>query len=260
MTAPTVVAPLGRMLLTQTWSELLIRWRLPAFSATSLALPVVLFTFFALPFAGRTTPGGRDTGVLSLASFGAYAVGQVMVFGFGIGVAVERGQKVDVLMRATPLPASVYLAAKIVVGMLFGLASVLVLFAYGMVVGGIRLAPDVLLNVIARLLAGSLPLIALGFSIGYTAGPNAAPAVANLVYLPLVFASGIFLPLEQLPAFVQRAAPYLPTYHYAQLAWSAVGAGREPLGTSVAWLAGYSLVFLWAAVRAYRRKAQRKFA
>lgn len=84
--------------------------------------------------------------------------------------------------------------------------------------------------------------------------------MANLVYLPLAFASGIFLPLEQLPIFVQRVAPYLPTYHYAQLAWSAVGAGREPVGTSVAWLAGYAVVFIWAATRAYRREAEREFA
>jgi ABC-2 type transport system permease protein len=83
--------------------------------------------------------------------------------------------------------------------------------------------------------------------------------VANLVYLPLAFASGIFMPLEQLPGFVQRLAPYLPTYHYAQLAWSAVGAGREPVGTSVAWLAGYAVIFVWAAARAYRREAERKF-
>ncbi|MGH7326688.1 MAG: ABC transporter permease [Candidatus Rokuibacteriota bacterium] len=260
MSARPEPAPLGHMLLRQTWGELLIRWRLPAFSATNLVLPVVLFSFFGLPFAGRMTPSGLDSGALLLASFGAYAVGQVMVYGFGIGVAVERGQRVDVLARATPLPPSIYLAAKIVVGMVFGLLSVLVLFTYGAVVGGIRLAPEVWVNVIARLLAGSLPLIALGFSIGYTAGPNAAPAVANLVYLPLAFASGIFLPLEQLPAFIQRVAPYLPTYHYAQLAWNAVGGGREPLGTSVAWLAGYTVVFLWTATRAYRLEAQRKFA
>jgi ABC-2 type transport system permease protein len=253
-------ASLARVLAAQTWSELLIRWRLPAFSVTSLALPVVLFSFFGLPFAGRPGPNGLDVGVFLLASFGAYAVGQVMVFGFGIGVAVERGQKVDLLMRATPLPPGVYLTAKVIVGLLFGLLSVVVLFAYAGVVGGIRLAPGVWMSVIARLLAGSLPLIALGFAIGYLAGPNAAPAVANLVYLPLAFASGIFLPLEQLPTLVQRVAPYLPTYHYAQLAWSAVGAGREPVGTSAAWLAAYAVVFTWTAARAYRREAERKFA
>jgi ABC-2 type transport system permease protein len=84
--------------------------------------------------------------------------------------------------------------------------------------------------------------------------------VANLVYLPLVFASGIFLPLDQLPLAVQRVARYLPTYHYVQLAWDAVGANRGPVGHSVAWLAGYSIVFAWLAVRAYRRETERKFA
>jgi ABC-2 type transport system permease protein len=253
------MAPLGRVLLAQTRSELLMRWRLPAFSATNLLLPVVLFSFFGLPFAGRMSAGGLDVGVVVLTSFGAYAVGQVMVYGFGIGVAVERGQKIDVLMRATPLPPGAYLAAKVVVAMLFGLLAVLVLFTYGSVVGGIRMAPGTWVSVIARLLAGSLPLIALGFAIGYVAGPNAAPAVVNLVYLPLAFASGLFMPPEQLPAFIQRVAPYLPTYHYAQLAWSAVGAGREPVGTSVAWLAGYAGLFLWVAARAYRRDAAQKF-
>ena len=253
------MAPLGVMLLAQIRSELRMRWRLPAFSASNLLLPVVLFSFFGLPFAGRTGPRGLDIGVVLLISFSAYAVGQVMVYGFGIGVAMERGQKIDVLMRATPLPPGVYLAAKVVVAMLFGLLATLILFAYAGVVGGIRVAPGVWVSVIARLLAGSVPLIALGFAIGYVAGPNAAPAVVNLVYLPLAFASGLFLPPEQLPAFVQRVAPYLPTYHYAQLAWSAIGAGREPVSTSVVWLVGYSALFLWAAIRAYRREAALKF-
>jgi len=253
------MASLGAMLLAQIRSELRMRWRLPAFSASNLLLPVVLFSFFGLPFAGRTGPRGLDIGVVLLISFSAYAVGQVMVYGFGIGVAMERGQKIDVLMRATPLPPGVYLAAKIVVAMLFGLLATLILFAYAGVVGGIRVAPGVWVSVIARLLAGSVPLIGLGFAIGYVAGPNAAPAVVNLVYLPLAFASGLFLPPEQLPAFVQRVAPYLPTYHYAQLAWSAIGAGREPVSTSVVWLVGYSALFLWAAIRAYRREAALKF-
>ena len=107
-----------------------------------------------------------------------------------------------------------------------------------------------------KLLSGA----ALGFAIGYTAGPHAAPALANLIYLPLSFASGLFMPVSQLPGFVQRVAPYLPSYHYGQLAWSAVGARAEPLVVSLAWLAGYTVLFLAIAVRAYRREESRKFA
>jgi ABC-2 type transport system permease protein len=259
MTSTSPLASLGAMLLAQIRGEVRMRWRLPAFSASNLVLPVVLYSFFGLPFAGQTGPRGLDVGVVLLTSFAAYAVGQVMVYGFGIGVAMERGQKIDLLMRATPLPPGVYLAAKIVVAMLFGLLAALILFAYATVVGGVRLAPGLWASVIGRLLAGSLPLIALGFAIGFVAGPNAAPAVVNLIYLPLAFASGLFLPPDRLPGFVQRVAPYLPTYHYAQLAWSAVGAGREPVSTSIAWLAGYTIVLLWLATRAYRRESARKF-
>ena len=71
------VAPLGRMLLAQTWSELRIRWRIPAFSVTIVALPVLFFTFFGLPFARQTLPNGTSLGAYLLASFAAYSVGKI---------------------------------------------------------------------------------------------------------------------------------------------------------------------------------------
>lgn len=258
-TAKPDVAPLGRMLLVQTWAELRVRWRIPAFSVTIVALPVLFFTFFGLPFARQTLPNGTSLGAYLLASFAAYSVGSVMVFGFGIGVATERGLKVDVLMRATPLPPLIAILAKVLNALAYALLSLVVLIAYGVAVGGVRQDLVVWIDMIARLLAGSVPFIALGFAIGYLCGPNVAPAVANLVYLPLSFASGLFMPLSQLPAFVRRLAPYLPAYHYGQLGWGAVGAASEPLLTSIAWLAAYTVLFLAIAYRAYQREESRKF-
>ncbi len=253
-------APLLRMLLAQTRSEILMRWRVPAFSLTNLVLPIVFFTFFGLPVAHIVRGDGVSVGAYLLASFGAYAVGSVMVYGFGIGVANERGMKVDRLMRASPLPALVFMVAKVLTALVFSLVALVLLIGYGVVVGGIHQTPAVWAAIIARLLAGSLPFIALGFAIGYWAGPHAAPAVANLIYLPLSFASGLFVPLNQLPAFIQTLAPFLPSYHYAQLAWSALGAGRESLGVSLLWLGAYTAVFLTLAIRSYRREERAKFA
>jgi len=258
-TATRDVAPLGRMLLAQTWTELRIRWRIPAFSVTIVALPVLFFTFFGLPYAKQTLPDGTSLGAYLVASFAAYSVGSVMVFGFGIGVAIERGQKVDLLMRATPLPPLIAILAKVLNALFYALLSLVILIVYAVVVGGIRQDLTVWLDMIARLLAGSVPFIALGFSIGYLCGPNVAPAVANLVYLPLSFASGLFMPLSQLPGFVRGIAPYLPAYHYGQLGWSAVGANTERLPVSLAWLAGYTVLFLAIAIRAYRNEESRKF-
>ena len=213
------VAPFGRMLLMQTWSRLLWFWRIPAWTVSSLAMPVFFFTFFGLRFAHLTDAGGFSVGSYFLASFGAYAVGQVMVFSFGIGVSTERMLKQDLLMRATPLPPIVHLLARSLSALLFALVALIGLIVYGIVVGGIREDLSVWATVVVRLLAGSLPFIALGFAIGYLAG-NAAPAVANLIYVPLSFASGLFIPVSQLPSFArsgtvsphyQQVAPYLPT-------------------------------------------------
>jgi ABC-2 type transport system permease protein len=254
------MAPLLGMLVAQTLGELRVRWRTPAFSLTNLALPVLFFTFFGLPVAGQTFSNGVSVGAYLLASFAAYAVGSVMVYGFGIGVATERGMKVDLLMRATPLPPAIAILAKVLNALAFSLLSVVVLIVYGVLVGGVRQDLTVWIDVIARLLAGSLPFVALGFAIGYSASPTVAPALANLIFLPLSFASGLFMPLDQLPGFVQRIAPYLPTYHYAQLAWSAVGVPSEPLLTSLAWLTGYTALFMALTIRAYRREQSLKFA
>jgi ABC-2 type transport system permease protein len=254
------MASLLRMLVSQTLGELRIRWRTPAFSLTNLALPVLFFTFFGLPVARETMRNGVSVGAYLLASFAAYAVGSVMVYGFGIGVATERGMKVDLLMRATPLPPAIAILAKVLNALAFSLLSVVVLIVYGIVVGGVRQDLAVWINVTVRLLAGSLPFIALGFTIGYSSGPHVAPALANLIFLPLSFASGLFTPLDRLPGFVQRIAPYLPTYHYGQLAWSAVGVPSEPLLTSLAWLAGYTALLMALTIWAYRREQSLKFA
>lgn len=262
VTAPgrPAVALLWGMLLAQTRAEMLMRWRVPAFSVTSVALPVVFFTFFGLPVAGLTRADGISMGAYLVASFGAYAVGSVMVYSFGIGVAIERGMNVDLLMRVMPVPPGVYLLAKVITALVFSLVSLIVLIAYGIVVGGVTQPPMIWVGMILRLLAGSVPFVGLGFAIGYVSGPHSAPAVANLVYLPLAFASGLFVPPSQLSHFVQTFAPYLPTYHYGQLVWGSLRASTEPLGASLAWLAGYSVFFFAIALRAYRGDERRKFS
>ena len=124
------------MVLKQTWYGLLGLWRIPAFTISSLVLPVQFFAFVGLPNVGRPLDS-VDAGAYLLASFGASAVGSMMVFNFGIGVASDRAARLDLLYRATPLPPLVYLAARLVAAVVFALVSLL-LFGFGAVVGGRR--------------------------------------------------------------------------------------------------------------------------
>lgn len=252
------VAPIGPMLVQQTRSELVRLLRNPAFAAVTLAFPIVFFTFFGLPNLHQTQ-NGIGAGVFLLASFAAYGAINVALFSFGVGVAVERGQKQNVLMRATPLRPIVYLLGKVIAALLFAFLTLVALFVYARIVGGVRLGATVWADLMLRLLVGLLPFVALGFAVGNLAPPNAAAPIINLVYLPLSFASGLFQPLDSLPTVIQKIAPYTPTYRYAQLAWSAVGANTGSVGTSILWLLGYGAFFAALAVWAYGREQGRSF-
>ena len=87
-----------------------------------------------------------------------------------------------------------------------------------------------------------LPFCAIGLFIGTTVNGQAAPAVINLIYLPMSFLSGLWMPLSMLPAAVHDIAPLWPAYHLGQLALAAVGQAYRGLGAAarggVAWRDG----------------------
>ena len=101
----------------------------------------------------------------------------------------------------------------------------------------------------------------LGMAIGYGAGPNVAPALTNAIYLPMTFLSGIFIPLAILPSGIRTVGSWLPTYHYAQLAWGAIGARNvESMLTAILWLVGWGVVLFILALRIYRLDQDKKFS
>ncbi len=233
--------------------------RIPAFSIPTLLFPIMLFAFFGLPNLGGEIDGVQ-LGPYILASYGTYATMSVALFSFGVSIAAERGLGWNRLLRATPLQPLTYFVVKIVMALIIGLLTLLALFVFAGVVGGVRLPALVWAQLIGLVLLGMIPFVALGLCIGYVAGPNSAAAIANLIYLPLAFASGLLLPVPYLPTFVQRIAPYLPAYQAGQLGWTLLGAGD---GTSLlghlAWLGAYTIAFLLVGVVAYRRDEGKQY-
>jgi ABC-2 type transport system permease protein len=79
-------------------------------------------------------------------------------------------------------------------------------------------------------------------------------ALLNLVYLPMAFFSGLWIPVTMLPKFVQNIAPFLPAYHYSQLALTTLGASvNNNVGQHVLVLLGFTVAFLITAISLYRR-------
>lgn len=242
------------VVLAETRAEVLKAVRVPAF-----ILPVLLFPAMFYVLFGIVVGGGPATVMPAylLGSYGAFGVIGAALFGMGVTVAAERGQGWLLLKRATPMPPLAYFAAKVLMSILVGAAITVILGILAATVGGVRMTGLSWLLLFVTLSLGAVPFCALGCVLGYVSGPTSAPAIANLIYLPMSFAAGLWIPIQFLPDIMQRIAPVLPPWHLARLAHGVILGNPEGAVASVAALAAFTAVFLAAAVFAYRRDNDR---
>jgi ABC-2 type transport system permease protein len=248
-----------RVYRTEAWQEFLKVIRVPIFAVTTIALPLMFYVIFGITFAGEQA-GGVGMTTYMLVTYGAFGVIGAALFGFGVSVAVERGQGWMRLKRVAPMPPLAYFVAKVVMSLAVATIIVLAMFTLGALVGGVRLDPQLWVAAGLALVAGALPFSAMGLAFGYLVGPNSAPAVLNLAWLPMAFASGLWIPISQLPDVVRSVAVALPPYHFVQLALGTIGAseGGSPVVHAAAVL-GFTLVFLVVAAWGFRRDEGRTY-
>jgi len=226
--------------------------RQPAFALPTLLFPAMFYIFFGLLLDGGR--GGMHMPTYLLSTFGTFGIMAPALFGFGVAVASERAEGWLRLKLASPMPPGAFLTAKLTSSMLFGLVVVMILYALGAVFGGVRLATGEWALLAGILVMGTLPFAAIGLFVGLVAGGQAAPAIVNLIYLPMAFLSGLWVPIRFLPEFLQDFATLLPAYHLAQLGLGAVGQpSSDSPAVHVAVLAGFTVLFLVLARRAWHR-------
>ena len=114
----------------------------------------------------------------------------------------------------------------------------------GAVFGGVRMPAMQWLALGGTLLCGAIPFCAIGLAIGSFAGANSAPATVNMIHLPLGFLAGLWIPIQFLPHAIQRIAPLLPTYHFAQIALGVLHAPTEGSTMGhIGALAAFTMIF-----------------
>jgi ABC-2 type transport system permease protein len=244
-------ASVGAILAREIHGELLSAWRMPGFVLPTLLFPALFYTLFALlmPFGG-----GIHMPTWLLATHGVFGIMAPALFGFGVRVASERGEGWLRLKRVVPLPPLLALAARCAMAMLFALVVFVILASLGALFGEVRLARLDWLLLAAVLVVGTLPFCALGLAFGLWLSPQAAPAVVNLVYLPMAFLSGLAVPLAVFPGWLQTMAIALPPYHLAAIALHVVDARpSEHLLLHAAVLAGFTALCLAIAALGWRR-------
>lgn len=198
--------------------------------------------------------GRHDAAVYLMASYSVFGVMAPALFGFGVGLALDRERGLLALKRAMPVPPLALLLARTALAMAFALAIGVLLQALAAVLGGVMLTPAQRIGLLLVDVLGTLPFCAIGLALGAYAGGSGAPALVNLIYLPMAFLSGLWIPLQLLPAWLTTLAPLWPSYHLGQLALRVVGQGdgHGSAGHVIALLA-VTVVFYALAQRRLRR-------
>jgi ABC-2 type transport system permease protein len=224
MNIVAVNAPASGVALRAYWLEAKYEFlrllRTPMFAVPTLVFPTLFYVLFGVLLAGPR--GGVAAAQYLLATYGVFGVMGAALFGFGVSVAIERENGYLELKRALPMPAGAYLLAKMAMAMLFAaiISMLLALLAAGL--AGVSLASWQWASLWLVNIAGALPFCAIGLYIGSLVGGSGAPAVVNLVYMPMAFLSGLWMPLNVLPAVFAKIAVVWPAWHLGQLALKVV--------------------------------------
>ncbi len=235
--------------------ELLKNIRIPVYAISTVAFPLMFYVLFGIVLGSGNQANHNENATYMLATMGCFGVMAVALFGFGVSLAIERGQGWLQVKRASPMPVSAYFTGKLCSAVVFSTVIMLLLLAIGYTFGGVRMPIATAAKLVGILVAGSIPFSAMGMAIGYFAKPNSAPGLVNLIYLPMSFCSGLWIPLFLLPHGLRVFAKLLPPYHLSQLALNAVGMVNNP---TPAWghieaLIAFTLLFLGLAGWGYWR-------
>jgi ABC-2 type transport system permease protein len=243
-----------RIYLKEAKYEFLKNLRLRVYTVSVITFPLMFYVLFGLVLNAKEAIGGTGVSTYLIATYGTFGVMGASLFGTASGLASDRGLGWLQVKRASPMPPFAYFAAKVILSMTFSAIVVALLLVLGISFGGVRMPLAEMAKLLGTLVAGSLPFSAMGLAIGYFAGPNSAPAAINLIYLPLSFCSGLWVPYMFLPKLVRQIALALPPYHLSQLALGIVGAGRhEPATTHWEVLLAFTLICLGVARIGFQR-------
>jgi ABC-2 type transport system permease protein len=232
-------------------TETLRVFRTPGFSIPSLLFPIIFYTFFGIIFS--MNPATMPTYLMI--TYAVFGVIGPALFSFGVGIAIERGQGWFNLKEVSPMPASAYIFSRIILTFIFALLIILMLFAIAVIFGDVRLMLWQWVSLVCIFVIGSLPFCAIGMTLGLYLKSSSAPATVNLIYLPMGFLSGLWIPINLLPEVMQQFANVLPPYHLAQLALKITDMDMGfPILLHVSVITVYSLLFIFLAVKAYHKK------
>jgi ABC-2 type transport system permease protein len=179
----------------------------------------------------------------------ALAVMSTAMVSLGIATGYERRYGVLKRLGSTPLSRSGLLAAKTISVLALEAGQAAVLLAVGAALGWQNMGS--VAAAVGLLLIGTVAFAGIGLFFAGTLRAEANLAVANGLFLLLLFLGGMAYPLYRLPGFLETIARALPAAALSDTVRQALSPGSVSVGafvTLVAWAVGAPVV----AARTFR--------
>jgi ABC-2 type transport system permease protein len=214
-------------------------------------MPVFLFLAFSL--GGRQLPlAFLLSGLMGMTLFFTSTAVSPAIFPWeGQARTLER-------LATCPVTIEAIVLGDMLASVLFGIGVTLVpfLFALGL---GLPLLHGIVLGTAVPLAACCFSALGMLLAAPPTNVPSNIMMLSSLLKFPLVFISGIFIPLEQLPAWGLALAVISPLTYFTDIVrYSFTGAHYFPVPVDVAALVGLTLIFSVVAIRLHGRSMPRR--
>lgn len=222
-------------------------WRNPASAFFTFAFPLMFLVIFTTLLGNGEVPLGGEmvkTSTYYVPAMAAFAVISACYTNIAISVVFQREQGILKRVRGTPVPGGAYLSGRVIHAVAVAVLLVAICIAFGAIAYGASL-PDLLdlAQMSVMLLVGAAAFTALGLAVtAIIPNADAGPPIVNATILPLLFLSGVFIPVgDDAPAWIEVLGSVFPIKPFVD------GVVAGYLGTGFSW-PDVAIVAAWGVV------------
>jgi ABC-2 type transport system permease protein len=232
-------------------------WRSPAAAFFAFAYPLMFLVIFTSIFRNSDVQFGArrvNEATYYVPAMVALAVITVCFNNIAVAVTFQRDTGVLKRINGTPLPRAPFFGARMLHAVLVSVLLVVITSAFGRALYHADIpAGATLARMLVALVVGAAAFCALGFAISsIIPTADASLPIVNAVILPLLFLSGIFIPLgNNPPAWMEWVGRVFPLKHFLN-AMQASYLGGSFDWTDVLVVAAWGLAGFLFAVRFFR--------
>ena len=221
----------------------------------AVLMPLVILVVLGIIYGGKPAYDGAPYTFMEQSFGAACAVSMCAggLMGLPLVVSDYRERKTLKRFRVTPAHPALLLAVELSVYVLYCAASLLLLAAVAMPAWGVRPGGSLPAFLGAWALT-MLSTLSIGLMVGALAkNSKQAGVIASVLYFPMLIFSGTTLPVEVMPAAMQRIVALFPlTQGITLMKQTFLGLGTQGAMTPVAVMALVTVVCTGLAVRFFR--------